>query len=124
MVKVYFFDGISHIEVDLPEIYYPVPEIIPYVPKPRDPSGQAYQTPQETLPEKTFGSVCEGKCSRYCEKRGVTCFDRCMDKYCMSVEAPTSTSYWWYILSAIIALYLLKKLLTSPKYLDGYSKLE
>ena len=122
--KVYFFDGKSQIEVDLPEIYYPVPEIVSYVPKPRDTSDQTYVNPQETLPEKTFGSVCEGKCSRYCEKRGVTCFDRCMNKYCVAVDTPEATGYWWYILTTLVGLYIIKKVLTPKKYLNGYIKLE
>ena len=123
--KVLYFDGNAFIEVELEDTYYEMPVYDEYVPPPViiKPYQPAEEKP-EVKEEPQFESMCERKCYKRCETNTGNCFNKCTDKYCMPKEIPSSPDYFLWLLLGLASLYILKRLFTPKKYLDGYFKLE
>jgi hypothetical protein len=122
--KVYFHDKNQKIEIELEEIFYPMPQKTEYVAKTPETKAKSTKNPYDSLKNLIPGTPCQQKCVRYCRTRYDTCYTDCNSERCEPKAVPAAPNYALYIVLAIVGLYIIKRIFTPQKYLDGYFKLD
>lgn len=124
--NVFFIDGNEKILVEMEEVYFDIQKYsVNYKPAQTEVTTYKKSDVQSNPFEgMTFNSVCEKKCSKHCSTQGLKCYNWCSDKFCSAKEPEQSPNYLWYAILGIGALYLMKKYVISPKYDNGYVKLD